>query len=172
MSAAAFIEPAHFRQFRAKHSASCLALFSAILCADPVNAQPGSGLPIGIGRHRTRGGTFEDPNGAVLDVLATRGSIKRSNVPVLPGAGVRMCLAFLRMTVLSLTVTLERQMVTHAASMRSLVLLPTPVRRKSNLAWARRGTGPNALYRAAPRFALISWAEPRVSRLALRPAFH
>lgn len=37
-------------------------------------AQPGGGLALGVGMHRTRGGTFEDPNGILLDALATPGS--------------------------------------------------------------------------------------------------
>lgn len=52
-----------------------------------VEAQPGGGIALGAGSHRTRGGTFKDPNGLLLDVLATRGVVKRANVSLLLGFG-------------------------------------------------------------------------------------
>jgi hypothetical protein len=58
-----------------------------LLGAQTTNAQPGGGFAVGAGMHRTRGGTFEDPNGLLLDVLATFGIVKRANASLVLGVG-------------------------------------------------------------------------------------
>jgi hypothetical protein len=64
-------------------------LFAAAMLAlgSTAEAQPGGGLALGVGMHRTRGGTFEDPNGILLDVLATRSIVRKQNVSLTLGAG-------------------------------------------------------------------------------------
>lgn len=64
-------------------------LFAAAMLAlgSTAEAQPGGGLALGVGMHRTRGGTFEDPNGILLDALATRGIVRKQNVSLTLGVG-------------------------------------------------------------------------------------
>lgn len=69
---------------RSKRLLFAAAMLGSVSAAD---AQPGGGLALVVGMHRTRGGTFEDPNGLLLDVLATRGIVRKQNVSLVLGVG-------------------------------------------------------------------------------------
>jgi len=72
---------------RAKQPIRILCCAALLWSSAKVEAQPGGGIALGIGMHRTRGGTFEDSNGIMLDVLATRGIVRKKNVSLTLGAG-------------------------------------------------------------------------------------